>query len=158
MSEGTSRISWGCFLFMMAVTVAELLGIQPAGARAQAVKQSEPQSGPAAKPPWQRLLKGDDARKVESLEKQVVDLEKQGQFAAAVTPAHDVLEIRRHLQGEDHWQTIDARNEEQICKRRLLCPVKRNPTSPTRFADATRLTSSAEGDASPRRSRCIVRP
>ena len=118
MSEGTSRISCRCFLFMMAGSVLVLLADGSATLEAQVTKESAQTDRDAAKlPPWQRLLKGEDARKAEALEKQYVELQKKGQFAAAVTPAHQDWEIRRRLQGDDHWQTVRVRREEETCAR-----------------------------------------
>jgi tetratricopeptide (TPR) repeat protein len=85
---------------------------------AQAPKESDKPAASTAKlPPWQRLLKGDDAKKVQALEKQIADLEKKGQFAEAITPAREALAFRRRLQGEDHWQTVDARIDEETVVR-----------------------------------------
>jgi tetratricopeptide (TPR) repeat protein len=81
------------------------------GALAQAPKEKE--AAAPSKPPWQRVLQGDDAKRVELLEKQVADLEKKGRFAQAIVPVREVLAIRSRAQGEDHWETINARIKEQ---------------------------------------------
>ena len=70
-----------------------------------------------SKPPWQRVLQGDDAKWADSLEKQIADLEKKGRFAEAIAPAREVLAIRNRVQGQDHWETVNARIEEQSCTR-----------------------------------------
>jgi CHAT domain-containing protein/tetratricopeptide (TPR) repeat protein len=74
-------------------------------------------SSGAQQPPWRSVLQGDDARRVEALEKTIDDLEKQGRFAEALAPAREVLAVRRRAQGDDHWETIDARTKEQACLR-----------------------------------------
>src|SRR5262249_41628445 len=61
------------------------------------------------KPPWQRLLQGDDATRATKLQKQINQLMLEGQFAEAVKPADTLLALREGKQGEDHWQTVDAR-------------------------------------------------
>jgi tetratricopeptide (TPR) repeat protein len=87
-------------------------------AMAQAPKESEKPASPAAKlPPWQRVLKGNDARMVATLEKQIAELEQKGQVANAATPAGEALSIRRRVQGEEHWETVDARIKQQRCLR-----------------------------------------
>jgi CHAT domain-containing protein/Tfp pilus assembly protein PilF len=63
------------------------------------------------RPPWQRLLKGDDARQAAALGRQVGALVVAGKFAEAAAPAAELLELRRRAQGEGHWQTADAGRE-----------------------------------------------
>jgi tetratricopeptide (TPR) repeat protein len=65
----------------------------------------------AAPPPWQLVLRGDDAERVKGLDNAIDELERQGRFAEAMTPAREVLAIRRRAQGEGHWETISARIE-----------------------------------------------
>ena len=85
MSRGTNRISSRCRLALMAGCVSILAAAWCGAVEAQAPKEPEKQTSPADRPPpWQRVLKGEDARKVEALEKQIADLEKKGQFAEAV--------------------------------------------------------------------------
>jgi CHAT domain-containing protein len=98
--------------------VVAVLALSATAASAQAPTAAENQLGTKAKlAPWQRVLRGDDAKKVETLEKQIGDLQRQGQFAEAVAPAREVLKIRSRLQGEDHWETVNARIKEQTCVR-----------------------------------------
>jgi CHAT domain-containing protein/tetratricopeptide (TPR) repeat protein len=86
--------------------VSPVLLISIAAALSQAPRADEAR---AASPPWQRVLRGDDAKRVESLEGQITDRERKGEFAEAAAAARDVLAIRLRAQGEDHWQTVDAR-------------------------------------------------
>ena len=107
-----SKIFDMCFSWGLAVIATRsILMISTAVALAQAPREKETAS--KSKPPWQRVLQGDDAKRVEALENQIADLEKKGQFAEAVAPAREVLEIRRRVQGEDHWETINARVESE---------------------------------------------
>jgi CHAT domain-containing protein/Tfp pilus assembly protein PilF len=69
------------------------------------------------KPPWQRMLQGDDATKAAELEKQIVQrVMLEGRFAEAVQPAETLLALREGKQGKDHWQTVDARLVLELAK------------------------------------------
>src|SRR5262249_10517880 len=57
--------------------------------------------------PWQRVLKGEDAKRVEELQKKLEELRQTGKFTDAHAAARTVLEIRRRVQGEGHWETRD---------------------------------------------------
>ncbi len=87
--------------------MSSALMISAAVAPAQAPQEKE--AAVKSKPPWQRVLQGDDAKRVEALEKQIGDLEKKGQFAEAIAPDREVLAIHLRGQGEDHWETVNAR-------------------------------------------------
>jgi CHAT domain-containing protein/tetratricopeptide (TPR) repeat protein len=103
---------------MMVGPVAVFLAAWSAALAAQATKGQEKRDGSAAKLPlWQHVLTGDDATTVEALEKRVADLEKKGQFAEAIAPMREVVTIRSRVQGRDHWETIDARLQEQTWTR-----------------------------------------
>jgi tetratricopeptide (TPR) repeat protein len=68
-------------------------------------------TGPAGgddQPPWQRALKGDDAKKAEALEQQIQELETAGKFADALQPAEALRALRQQAQGDTHWQVADA--------------------------------------------------
>jgi hypothetical protein len=77
----------------------------PAGTRAQ----PEPMKPPADKPPYQRLLPGDDAKQAAELAKQVTEREAAGDFAGEVQAAKELLALRERVQGADHWETVNAR-------------------------------------------------
>jgi hypothetical protein len=66
--------------------------------------------------PWQRMLKGDDARRAEALERRIEELQAGGQFAEAVQPAREVLTLRERVQGARHWQTVNARRQVETLK------------------------------------------
>jgi tetratricopeptide (TPR) repeat protein len=99
---------WGVILTM---SIASAWGQVPRGA-----------ATPGATPPWRRVLKGDDARRVGALKATLAGLEKADRFAEAVAPAGEILAIRRRAQGDDHWETIDARIKEQTCARMAGLP------------------------------------
>jgi tetratricopeptide (TPR) repeat protein len=58
------------------------------------------------KPPWQRLLTGDDARKADDLNKRIEALTNGDQYAEAITTAEELLALRTKVQGAEHWQTV----------------------------------------------------
>jgi tetratricopeptide (TPR) repeat protein len=58
------------------------------------------------KPPWQRLLTGEDATKALGLEKQIKDQEKDGQYSATIPLHEELFALRARVQGTDHWETI----------------------------------------------------
>src|SRR5207244_13067938 len=60
-------------------------------------------------PAYQRRLQGDDATKAAALEKRIEELREAGSVKEAQTVARTLLELRSRLQGENHWQTGDAR-------------------------------------------------
>jgi tetratricopeptide (TPR) repeat protein len=73
-----------------------------------AVGQAGPAQGSPI-PPWKRQLAGEDATRVETLEKQIAQLKRDGRFSEATAPAREVAEVRARRQGSDHWEAADAR-------------------------------------------------
>src|SRR5262249_624178 len=65
-------------------------------------------------PPWKRLLTGENAKRVEELEKKIHELYQAGRYAEAREPARQALEIRSREQGQTHWQTISAKNNSDV--------------------------------------------
>jgi hypothetical protein len=63
----------------------------------------------AEEPPYKRLLQGDDATKAEALKKRIEELREVCGFQEAQAMARTLLELRSCVQGENHWQTGDAR-------------------------------------------------
>jgi tetratricopeptide (TPR) repeat protein len=74
----------------------------------------------AVKPPWQRMLQGEDAKKAAEQEKKLTQLQEDGRFAEALKVAETLAELRSNLQGADHWQTINARLRGVEAIRRVL--------------------------------------
>jgi tetratricopeptide (TPR) repeat protein len=62
-----------------------------------------------SRPPWQRLLEGDDARKAEGLQKRLDALLRAGKFEEALASAEELARLRRERQGQEHWQAVNAR-------------------------------------------------
>jgi tetratricopeptide (TPR) repeat protein len=84
-------------------------------------------AGPApadepAKPPWQRYLQGEDARQAAGQEKELAQLRQEGRLTDALKVAEALAELRRHKQGADHWQAINARAEAEMLRRVLRQP------------------------------------
>jgi tetratricopeptide (TPR) repeat protein len=74
---------------------------------------------PAPKPPWQRLLQGDDAKNAAEQEKKLEQLQEAGQFAEALKVAESLAELRAKAQGADHWEAVNARFEVEAIRRVL---------------------------------------
>src|SRR6516225_7198014 len=62
-----------------------------------------------SKPPWQRLLSGDDAKKAASLQQRIEELENGDQYAEAIKRSEELLALRTKVQGAEHWQTVDQK-------------------------------------------------
>jgi hypothetical protein len=75
------------------------------------------------KPPYERLLKGDDEKTAAALAKRVADLEEADQYAEAVKVAEELAALRSRAQGSDHWQAHDARHRMRTLKIVLVLPA-----------------------------------
>src|SRR5262245_53076919 len=96
---------------------------------------------PAARgegPPYQRLLRGEDAMKAEALEKQTKELWAAGKFDEAVKPAEEALALRRRAQGA-HWQVEDAARRVETLRRAASQP----PEQRAKLAEAPGLDERA---------------
>jgi tetratricopeptide (TPR) repeat protein len=76
----------------------------------------------AEQAPWKRLLKGEDSRKADELQRRIQNLESAGKLAEAVRPAKELLTLRKALQGETHWQTADAQRQLETLRRIAAMP------------------------------------
>ena len=76
---------------MRRMTVFGLLGI----CLAALVHANDP------KPPWQRLLKGDDAKKAAELAKRIEELEAADRYSEAISLAEELPDLRTKVQGGD---------------------------------------------------------
>jgi tetratricopeptide (TPR) repeat protein len=63
---------------------------------------------PSSRPPWQRLLQGDDAKKAAELLDRVQQSQQAGKWDEALRAARELLELRQRVQGKDHWETADV--------------------------------------------------
>src|SRR5262249_6929121 len=91
------------------VLTALALGVLPSGVAHPQEDPGRPGALPTDNPSAQRMLAGDDAKRVEEMEKTIAELRRVGKIAEARGAARTVLEIRTRAQGVGHWQTIDAR-------------------------------------------------
>jgi tetratricopeptide (TPR) repeat protein len=95
-------------------------------------------------PSYERNLTGEDARRVEELEKKTEQFRQAGNFKEAQTAARTILEVRSRVQGANHWQTGDARRLlSTLEKITALTPEARGEL--TKAAELDRATSRLEG-------------
>jgi hypothetical protein len=73
------------------------------------VRAGDPQPQVASKPPWQRLLTGDTARKAAELDKRIEEQEEADHYAEAIAAAEELLALRIQKQGADHWETASEK-------------------------------------------------
>ena len=92
------------------VLVASLAGALSGSESAAQAPPTKPTSPSATeKPsPSPKTLTGEDAKRVETLEKAVNQLRRAGKFMEAIEPAKQVQAICEKALGPDHWQTADA--------------------------------------------------
>jgi tetratricopeptide (TPR) repeat protein len=83
-----------------------------------ATAADEPPLKLEAKPPWQRMLQGEDAKQVGKLQKQIDEMAEGGKLAQAIQTAKELLALREQRQGTDHWQAADARQQIKTLERR----------------------------------------
>src|SRR5262249_55955611 len=62
-----------------------------------------------SKPPYERMLRGEDGKTAAALEKKIAVLERADQYDAAVQAAEELAALRARVQGADHWQVLNAR-------------------------------------------------
>jgi hypothetical protein len=78
----------------------------------------------AEKPPYERLLRGEDQKQAAALEKQINDLWSAAKFTEATVVAEKVLILRRRVQGPDHWQAADAARRLETLRQAARLPVE----------------------------------
>jgi tetratricopeptide (TPR) repeat protein len=76
-----------------------------------ATYQPVPVAPDTPKPPWQRLLQGDDARRAAALQRRVSELKQVDRLPEAIAAARQLLELRQQVQGPDHWEAVEAREQ-----------------------------------------------
>jgi CHAT domain-containing protein/tetratricopeptide (TPR) repeat protein len=67
----------------------------------------EPAAKEAVKPPYERSLKGEDAKHAAELEKKANAFVAADNYDAAIKLYEQLLELRTRLQGADHWETVN---------------------------------------------------
>ena len=90
------------YTFSAAYLLSSGLNIQVFTHVPEVQKKRPEQSAVPVSAPWQRLLKGDEAKHVKDLEQQISDLSRAGKFDEAVAPALEVQATRTRLQGKEH--------------------------------------------------------
>jgi tetratricopeptide (TPR) repeat protein len=81
--------------------------------------------GDDPKPPWQRLLTGDYARKAADLGKQIVELEAVDKYSEAIRLREELLALRTRVQGAEHWEAINAKWELAAAKAMAALPEEK---------------------------------
>ena len=74
--------------------------------------------------PVHPVLSDDTNRRVKILEEQVKGLQEEGKYAEAILPARAILKIRQDIQGDDWWETGDARRLVQDLEKISGLPVE----------------------------------
>jgi CHAT domain-containing protein/tetratricopeptide (TPR) repeat protein len=69
-----------------------------------------------------RELSGADAERVKELYAKAVAFGRAGQYDKAQGPVREILELRARVQGEDHFETADARREIETLKKLAALP------------------------------------
>jgi tetratricopeptide (TPR) repeat protein len=82
----------------------------------------------AEKPPYQRLLQGDDAKQAAALEKRIRELREKDRYAEAIQAAEELLALRRRVQGADHHEAVDARWGVEALKKVAALPAEQRAT------------------------------
>jgi tetratricopeptide (TPR) repeat protein len=59
-----------------------------------------------SKPPWQRMLTGEDAKKAAGLQKRIQELDAADKYAEAIGLQEELLALRTNVQGAEHWETV----------------------------------------------------
>jgi hypothetical protein len=90
-------------------------------------------------PPYQRLLQGEDARKVAALQQRITELWAAGKFADAVAPAEAVLALRKQVQGDGHWEVADAARVVESLRKGAALPAPKRGA----LAEAPGITAKA---------------
>jgi tetratricopeptide (TPR) repeat protein len=81
-------------------------------------------AGVAAQGPSnQWALQGEDAQKAAELDKHINELWAAGKFAEAVKPAQELRDFHYRVQGDKHWQAIDAARRLQTLRRVAALPA-----------------------------------
>jgi tetratricopeptide (TPR) repeat protein len=78
----------------------------------------------AVKPPGQRPLQGEDARKADALETKLEQMQEAGRFSEALTLAVALTELRARAQGAAHWEAVNARCTADALRRVLKATTK----------------------------------
>jgi hypothetical protein len=92
------------------------------------------------KPPWQRMLQGEDARKAEELDQRIQQLQQAAKFDEALAAARELAELRERLQGKDHWEAAMERWQVEA----LRAVLRQGKERQKEYAAAAELQREAE--------------
>src|SRR5438094_217558 len=76
-----------------------------------------------AKPPYQRLLQGEDARKAAAQAKRMADLQQADNYSEAIQAAEGLLTLRRRAQGGDHYEAVNLHWELEALRKVAALPA-----------------------------------
>jgi tetratricopeptide (TPR) repeat protein/CHAT domain-containing protein len=119
--------------------MAVLVGLALLGCTRLAVGDEPVSASPGGKPPYQRLLQGEDAKTAQHLEARLAELTTAGRLAEALTAAEELAELRAKRQGADHYQAIEARWSVEAFRR----VSKQGPDVQADFSRCPRLNQAA---------------
>jgi tetratricopeptide (TPR) repeat protein len=85
----------------------------------------DPKSRADPKPPWQRLLTGDDAQKADDLNQRIEALAQADRYADAIAAAEELLALRTKVQGAEHWQTVNEKWQLAALKKIAALPAEK---------------------------------
>lgn len=95
---------------------------------------------PTAKPAWQRLLQGEDAKKATELAKQLGQFLEAGKLAEALRVAEELAALRQRGQGADHWQAVSAKQDVEVIRR----VMRQEPKAQAEYAGSFSVQRQAE--------------
>jgi tetratricopeptide (TPR) repeat protein len=102
-------------------TVLALVVLTSLAGGANAIK---PNPKPAEKPPYQRLLQGDDAKQAAKLQKRIGEREAADDYAGAVEAAEELLALRQRVQGADHHEVVSVQWHVAVLRKVAALPAE----------------------------------
>src|SRR5262245_1626681 len=86
------------------------LAVGVGAAYAQPAKDdAERQKELAKKPQYERMLKGEDAKKAEELRTKSDEAAAKDDYSTAIARSKELVSLRSSVQGRDHWQVTDLK-------------------------------------------------
>jgi CHAT domain-containing protein/tetratricopeptide (TPR) repeat protein len=119
-------------VFWSGVVLLVVTFLQP-GSVGQSLPRSQTEQQDDA--PWKRSLTGADARKVEQLSQQLIQLYEAGRYVEAQVPAREILSLRTRVQGARHWQTLNEQRALETVERIAALPA----AAQAELTEATRI-------------------
>jgi tetratricopeptide (TPR) repeat protein len=71
--------------------------------------EAPPGGASGSRPPWQRMLQGEDARRAAELDSRTSAAWQAAKWEEALRLAEEVLALRQKVQGTDHWEAVSCR-------------------------------------------------